>query len=132
MSLIDQYKRAGRRTVNHGRPPAERRLRQMRVVKFLDWCEVRGVQTFGGIQQEHYAAFTRHLYEQGLSERTIYRYRLVLQEFFRRWRIRVRVATSPRRRGRTRIEEMAETLSRIPELSPALRARILKEVGKGK
>lgn len=130
MTLIDQYKRAGRRTVNHGRPAAERRLRQARVVKFLNWCETRGVQTCGGIQQVHYASFVRYLHEEGLSERTIYRYRLALREFFRRWKIRVRVVTSPRIR-RTRREEVADTLSRIPEISPALRSRIIEEFEKG-
>jgi hypothetical protein len=132
MSLTDQYKRAGRRTVNHGRPPAERRLRQARVMKFLDWCDIKGVQTFAGIRQEHYASFIRRLHNDGVAERTVYRYRLALREFVRRWSIRVTVAAPQQKRAGSWLEDIRGILERIEEMDPVLRARIMEALKKGK
>lgn len=132
MMLTEQYKRAGRRTVSHGRSPAERRLRQTRVLEFLDWCDVQGVRTFAGIRQEHYASFIRRLHNDGLAERTIYRYRLALREFVRRWSIRVTVATPQQKRVGSWLEDIREILERIEEMDPVLRARIIEALEKGK
>jgi hypothetical protein len=131
MTLVHRYKAAGRRTVDHGRSPAERQLRQTRVLKFLDWCDIRGVMSFGGIQQQHYAGFVRQLQTEGLAERTIYRYRLALREFFRRWKVKIKVAVPRQKRADAWRSEVQKALDRIPDLNTALRDRIMTEMEKG-
>jgi hypothetical protein len=132
VALTEQYKKAGRRTVDHGRTLAERQLRQTRVLAFLDWCSCRGVQTFAGLRQEHYAGFIRRLQNDGLADRTIYRYRLALREFFRRWQIKIRVTTPKQKKTGAWKEDVRIILERIVELDPVLRARIVEELERTK
>lgn len=132
MTLTEQYKQAGRRTVDHGRTHAERKLRQTRVLAFLDWSFCRGVRNFAGLRQEHYGGYIRQLQKDGLAERTIYRHRLALREFFRRWKIKVRVTTPKQRRAGAWREDVRKILEKIVELDPALRERIVEELERTK
>jgi hypothetical protein len=91
MSLTEEYLKNGDRNFDHGRSASERDLRAERVCQFLRYCQAMGINRIGKIQQFHMDQYVEELHRKGRSGWTIYKYKLSVGEFARRWRLSLRI-----------------------------------------
>jgi hypothetical protein len=127
MTLKEQYLRHGRRNHDHGMPDTERRVHDARVCEFLIFCDAQGVRRLQGVEQRHVALFLQEIQEhRGLSDWTVYKYKLALQTFAKRRGIRIKVLTSITLAKERKIQKVEQALNLIAALTPELRAQILE------
>jgi site-specific recombinase XerD len=69
------------------------RERLQKLLKFIRFCEQKGVKDLRDIKPEHYSAFVKEFLSQRSTE-TRRKYLLVLREFFRRAQLPIRVNVS--------------------------------------
>jgi site-specific recombinase XerD len=69
------------------------RERLQKLLKFIRFCEAKGVKDLREIKPEHYSAFVKEFLSQKSTE-TRRKYLLVLREFFRRAQLPIRVNVS--------------------------------------
>jgi site-specific recombinase XerD len=69
------------------------RERLQKLLKFIRFCEAKGVKELREIKPEHYSAFVKEFLSQKSTE-TRRKYLLVLREFFRRAQLPIRVNVS--------------------------------------
>jgi site-specific recombinase XerD len=69
------------------------RERLQKLLKFIRFCEQKGVKELREIKPEHYSAFVKEFLSQKSTE-TRRKYLLVLREFFRRAQLPIRVNVS--------------------------------------
>jgi site-specific recombinase XerD len=67
--------------------------RLQKLLKFIRFCEQKGVKELREIKPEHYSAFVKEFLSQKSTE-TRRKYLLVLREFFRRAQLPIRVNVS--------------------------------------
>jgi hypothetical protein len=126
MSLKMEYLSAGRRNMEHDRTPVEVRLRESRVLRFLSFCDIKGVRTLGGIRQEHYQQYMQQLINSGLSAWSLYRHQLALAELARRRGLRFRIRPSLPSQQKKQRKKIGKILEAVPGLTAELKNEVLR------